>query len=210
MDINEALRWRYATKRMNGQAVHLGNITKIIDAAHLAPSGIGLQPYEIIIITNRDLKQKIHAIAFGQKQVVECSHLLVFAAWEKYSRERIDQVFDYLSNERNIPISETMGQRLFAIDYFSQMSVEDNFHHAAKQAHIALGIAIAACATLGIDATPMEGFDKTALDQLLHLKVKSIKSSMLLAIGYRDEENDWNLKLKKIRKPLREFVTFVD
>lgn len=207
MEIIEAMKWRYAAKRMSGKKIPDSTLNKIIEAMHLAPSGIGLQPYEIISITNNELKSKIEPIAFNQKQIVESSHLLVFAAWDTYSKERIDGVFDHLAKERDLPIEKTLGQRNFSKQFFGAMSDENNFHHAAKQAHIALGIATLVAALEGIDATPMEGFDPLALDELLGLKEKGLKSSMLLALGYRDDSNDWNLNLKKVRKPLSEFLT---
>lgn len=206
MDIIKALEWRYATKRMTGEIVSQEKIDKILKAAYLAPSGIGLQPYVIIVISNQKLKEKILPIAMNQRQVVESSHLLVFAAWDEYHEDRIDKVFNYLNKERGAvtPISE--NQRNFAKKFFSQKSLDENFHHAAKQAHIALGLAIAAAALETIDASPMEGFDPNALDLLLDFPVKGLKSSMLLALGYRDYENDWNLNLKKVRKPYNDFV----
>lgn len=207
MEAITAMKWRYAAKRMTGQKIPETTIKTIIEAMHLAPSGIGLQPYEIISITNSELKEKILPIAFNQKQVVECSHLLVLAAWDVYSEERIDKVFDYLAQERDLPIEKTNGQRDFSKRFFGAMSEENNFHHAAKQAHIALGIATLTAALEGIDATPMEGFDPKALDELLGLREKGLKSSMLLALGYRDNANDWNLQLPKVRKPWSEFIT---
>ena len=87
------------------------------------------------------------------------------------------------------------------------MTQEQQYHHAAKQAHIGFGMAIAAAAELGIDATPMEGFDKDGLDELLNLKEKGLKSVVLLALGRRNLENDWLLNLKKFRISREEFVT---
>lgn len=207
MDIIEALNWRYATKKMTGQKVPELTVEKIIQAAHLAPSGIGLQPYEIIVISNPELKNQILPIAMNQPQAVESSHLLVFAAWDDYTSERIDVVFKYLNQQREQPAASTERQKNFAIGYFGNFTKEENFHHAAKQANIALGLSIAAAALEKIDATPMEGFNALQLDELLGLKEKGLRSSMLLALGYRDEDNDYNLKAKKVRKPISEFLT---
>jgi nitroreductase / dihydropteridine reductase len=207
MDIIQALNWRYATKRMTGQTVPKETINKIIEAARLAPSGIGLQPYEIIMVTNPEWKAKILPVAMSQPQVIQSSHLLVFAAWQNYSVARINKVFDYLNEQRKQPAPASDAHRNFAISYFGKMTEEEQFHHAAKQANIALGLALATAALEQVDATPMEGFNALALDKLLGLKEKGLRSSMLLAIGYRDEVNDWNLQLKKIRKPLAELVT---
>lgn len=207
MDIVEALKWRYATKRMTGRKVPETIIDKIIMAAHLAPSGIGLQPYEIFIITNPELKARILPIAMNQPQVVESSHLLVFAVWDNYTTERINKVFEHLDHQRNQAATVSEKQKNVTINYFKGFTQEENFHHAAKQAHIALGLSVGAAALSGIDATPMEGFNPKELDELLELKERGLRSSMLLALGYRDEEKDWNLNALKVRKPITEFIT---
>lgn len=205
--IIEALNWRYATKKMTGQKVPQEIVGRIIQAAHLAPSGIGLQPYEIIAISSPELKKQILPIAMNQPQIIESSHLLVFAAWDNYTQERIDKVFKHLNQERNQEDSVTERQKNFAVNYFGNFTKEENFHHAAKQANIALGLSIATAALEKIDATPMEGFNPAELDKLLGLPEKGLRSSMLLALGFRDENNDYNLKVKKVRKPISEFLT---
>lgn len=205
--IIEAMKWRYAAKRMISQAVPQDIADTILEAAWLSPSGIGLQPYEILVITNPELKKQILPIASNQPVAIESSHLLVFAPWDDYTPDRINQVFDYLNEQRGQDSAVSDRQRQFALNYFSKFTKEENFHHAAKQAHIALGIAVLTAALEGVDATPMEGFNAAALDELLDLPSKGLRSSMLLALGYRDESNDWNLKLKKVRKPMTEFIT---
>lgn len=207
-NIINILNWRYAAKRMTGEKVADEKINTILEAAHLAPSGIGLQPYEIIVISDPEIKKQILPIAMDQFAVIESSHLLVFAVWDEYTNERIDRVFDFLISKRNSESTAYDNQRHFAKQFFGNMSIEENFHHAAKQANIALGLAITAAASLKIDTTPMEGFDPVALDEFLDLHSKGLRSSMLLAVGYRDKENDWNLKNEKVRKPMEEFVTF--
>lgn len=209
MDIIQSLRWRYAAKRMTGQLIPQEKIDTILEAIQLAPSGIGLQPYEVLVITDKTLKEQILPIAFNQRQVVECSHLLVFAPWDNYTPGRIHHVFDHLNAVRKKADTASDRQRQFALNYFAGFTPEQHFHHAAKQAHIALGLAVSAAALQQIDATPMEGFDATQLDALLQLPQKGLKSSMLMALGYRDEANDWNLALPKVRKPMNELITYL-
>ncbi|MFC0779228.1 nitroreductase family protein [Flavobacterium sp. HJSW_4] len=208
-NIIELLNWRYATKRMTGEKVPENKMDIILEASHLAPSGIGLQPYEIIVVTDPEIKKQILPIAMNQAPVTESSHLLIFAVWNQYTEKRIDGVFDYLVSKRNTESSSYERQRNFAKQFFGNMSIEENFHHAAKQANIALGMAIIAAASQGIDSTPMEGFDAAGLDAFLDLSSKGLRSSMLLAVGYRDVENDWNLKNEKVRKPFKDFVTYI-
>ena len=206
MQLLEALNWRYATKKMNGQPVPQEKIEQILDAAQLAPTSSGLQPFKIIVITNPELKAKIQPIAFGQTQIVDSSHLLVFAAWDNYTAERIDNVFAHTAAERGIPAStfDDYAGRLKST--YLNRPAEQNFEHAARQAYISFGLAIAAAAELQVDATPMEGFDSAALDELLDLPQQGLKSVTLLPLGYRDTENDWLVKQKKVRMPKSIFL----
>lgn len=207
MELLNALEWRYATKKMNGQLVPQESVNKILKAAHLAPTSSGLQPFEVIVVTNPELKEKIKQVANGQSQITDSSHLLIFAAWDQYTEERINKIFKHMNTERGIPDSQSDAYRQSLIDTFKRQTADQNFDHAARQAYIAFGTAIAAAAELQVDATPMEGFDNEALDALLNLKEKGLKSVTLLPLGYRDEENDWLFKLKKVRKPKEEFIT---
>ncbi|RQP18045.1 NAD(P)H-dependent oxidoreductase [Parapedobacter defluvii] len=206
MQLIETLKWRYATKKMNGQIVPQEKIDSILEAARLAPTSSGLQPFKILVITNPELKAKIQPVAFGQTQIVDSSHLLVFAAWDKYTAERIDAVFAHTAVERGIPASSFDDYTTRLKNMYLNQSAQTNFEHAARQAYIAFGLAIAAAAELQVDATPMEGFDNAALDELLGLPEQGLKSVTLLPLGYRDQENDWLVNQKKVRTPKEELV----
>lgn len=207
MELINALKWRYATKKMNGQAVPQDKVNTILEAAHLAPTSSGLQPFEIIVVTNADLKAKIKPIAFDQTQITDCSHLLIFAAWDNYTPERVNEVFTRTTTERGLPADTMDEYKNRLLNRFNTLTSEQNFAHAARQAYISLGVAISAAAELKVDATPMEGFDNAALDELLNLKAKGLRSVTLLPLGYRDTENDWLVNLKKVRTPKTRFIT---
>ena len=136
MGILENLNWRYATKKMNGTIVPQDKVDTILEAARLAPSSSGLQPYEIIVISNKELLEKIKPVANGQTQITDCSHLLVFAAWDTYTEDRINEVFKRHSTERNMPESVSDAYRLMLIGAYPKRPVEENYIHAAKQAYI--------------------------------------------------------------------------
>ncbi len=207
MSLTENLKWRYATKKMNGKTIPQEKIDYILEAARLAPSSSGLQPYKIFVVTNDELKQKIKPVAWDQSQITDASHLLIFAAWDGYTLDRIESVFNYTMEERGLPL-ETMDaykEKLWGM--YSELSTEWHVHHAAKQAYISFGLAIAAAAEQKVDATPMEGFTPEAVDELLGLKEKGLKSNLILALGYRDESEDWLVNMKKVRTPKVEFVT---
>ena len=201
-----ALNWRYATKKMNGEKVSQDKVDQILEAAHLAPTSSGLQPFRVIVVTNPALKAQIQPIAFGQSQIVDSSHLLIFAAWDNYTEERIRSVFSHANQERGLP-DETPGDyEIMLTSTYTVRTPEENFQHAARQAYIGFGMAIAQAALLEVDATPMEGFNGPELDKLLGLDAKGLRSVTLLPLGYRDPEADWLVKLKKVRTPMEDFV----
>lgn len=206
MKLVESLQWRYATKKMNGQAVPQEKVNYILEAASLAPTSSGLQPFQIIVVTNLELKEKIVPIAYGQTQISDASHVLIFAAWDNVTEDKVNAVFKTTNELRGMPDTATDDYRNRLLGIFSSRTPQQNFEHSARQAYISFGMAIAAAAEQKVDATPMEGFDNAALDELLGLKEKGLKSVTILPLGYRDEANDWLVNLKKVRKPKEQFL----
>lgn len=207
MALIDALNWRYATKKMNGQVVPQEKVDYILEAAKLAPSSSGLQPYKIFVISNPEMKEKIRAVGFDQSQITDASHVLVWAAWESYSLEKISAVFDRTIAERGIPADAMDEYKARLWGMYEPLGEEWHANHAAKQAYISLGVAIAAAAEQKVDATPMEGFIPPEVDKLLGLNELGLKSVLVLPLGYRDEANDWLVNLKKVRTPKEEFIT---
>jgi len=206
MSFLESLRWRYATKRMNGKKVPAAKVEIILEAARLAPSSSGLQPFNILVVTDPELLKKIQPIAYNQPQITEASHLLIFAAWDDINDGHIDAVFNHINKERNhTPEAQEAYKNKIKAGLASKTR-EERFQSAAQQAYIALGVAIAAAAVEEVDASPMGGFNPAELDKLLGLKEKGLRSVALLALGYRDLENDKLVYLKKVRKPKEEFI----
>lgn len=210
MELLDKLNWRYATKAMTGEKVLQEKVDNILEAARLAPTSSGLQPFEIMVITNTKVKEKIRAIGWDQPVITASSHLLVFAAWDNYTRERINKVFDYTNEVRGFKNQGWEDYRQMLLSSYPQRTAEVNFQHAARQAYIAFSQALAAAAFEGVDSTPMEGFDATALDEILQLRSKGLRSCVMLALGYRDEENDWLVNLKKVRKEKSELITLFE
>ena len=207
MALLDTLEWRYATKKYDPtKKVAQEDLDKILEAARMAPSSSGLQQFRVIVITNQELKEKIVPVAWGQQIVADSSHLLVFAGWDSYTDERIDSTFDKMNALRGLPLDTTDEYKNRLKAQLSSLSIEQQAAHAAKQAYIAFGLAIAQAAELGVDATPMEGFSNAELDELLGLDKLGLKSAVMLPLGYRMEEQDWLLKLKKFRLPKEEFL----
>jgi nitroreductase len=200
MELLQHLNWRYAAKRMNGKKVEENKINNILEATRLAASSMGLQPYSILVIKDEALLKKIHESACKQPQIIECSHLLVFAAWSNLTEKHFDDYITDITEQRGVT-KESLAP--FKANYMNGMmtrSAEKNFEWAARQTYIALGFALVAAAAEGVDSTPMEGFNAPALDELLKLKERGLQSVSLLPLGYRDAENDYLVNAKKVRR----------
>lgn len=209
MDYLNLLNKRYATKAMNGNVVPQEKIDNILEAIRLAPTSSGLQPFEVFVITDKEVKSKIKEIAWNQSQVTDCSHLLVFAAWDHYTADRINHMFDLTNEILGFKNEGWENYRQRLLSNYPQKDPQQNFEHAARQTYIAFMSAITQAAAEGLDSTPMDGFDSSALDRILSLEEKGLKSTLLLPIGYRDSDTDWLVNLVKIRKPVKELVNYI-
>lgn len=210
MELLDKLNWRYATKAMNGEKVSQEKVDTILEAASLAPTSSGLQPFEIVVITNDEVKKKIRAVGWNQSVITDCSHLLVFVAWDTYTPERINKMFDLTNTIRGFENQGWEDYRQMLLGSYPQRDAEVNFNHAARQAYIAFSQAIAAAAFVGVDSTPMEGFDADAVDEILNLREKGLRSCVMLPLGYRDTKNDWLAELPKVRKSKEDLLTIID
>lgn len=210
MDLLERLKWRYAAKAMNGKTVPQDKIDRILEASRLAATSSGLQPFEIFVITNQEIKEKIRPVAWNQSTVTDCSHLLVFAAWDTYTEDRINYVFDLVNEVRGFKNEGWEAYRQKLLGMYPQQDDEVSFEHASKQAYIAFTHAMIAAAFEEVDATPMEGFDAKAVDEILGLREKGLRSSVLLPIGYRKQSEDWLVDLVKVRKSKETLITVID
>ena len=211
MSLIDKLQWRYATKKMDAsKVVPQEKLEQILEAIRLSASSSGLQPYEILVVTNKAVREKIRAIAWDQSQITDCSYLLVFAAWDNYTAQRINDAFDMTEEIRNFKSESGTAYRQNLLSNYTARDPEVNFTHAAKQTYIAVGTALIAAAYEEVDCTPMEGFDPAALDEILNLKAKGLRSVVMMPIGYRKSDEDWLVNLKKVRRPKDQFVSRIE
>lgn len=207
MALIEDLHWRHAVKAYNpNEKVSQENIDKIVEAARLAPTSSGLQPFKVLVVENQDLKNKLSEGALNPECMREASHIIIFAAWDRYTEERIDKVYDFTTDERDLPRGRfsVYTDKLKSI-YLPETPAE-NFAHTARQTYIALGLALAQAAELKVDTTPVEGFDSAHVDQVLELEKRGLKSVSLMYVGVADPSRDWLTTMKKVRVPKEEFI----
>lgn len=208
MGLLEKMQWRYATKKMDAtKSVSEEKLGRILEAIRLTATSSGLQPYEILVVTNKEIREKIKPVAWNQEQITDCSHLLIFAAWDNYTADRINAMFDLTNEIRGAKMESREVYRQKLLSEYTVRDPEVNFTHAAKQAYIGLGTALIAAAEEEVDCTPMEGFDPKAVDEILNLKTKGLRSVLLLPLGYRLADQDWLVNLKKVRRTKDSFIT---
>ena len=207
MSLLENLQWRHAVKAYDPtKKVAKEDLDRILEAARLAPTSSGLQPFRIISVENQELKEKMVAGALNPEVMRDCSHVLVFAAWDSYSEEKIDKVYDYHTYVRELPKLRFGSYTDQLKQIYGAQTPDQHFAHTARQTYIALALAMAQAAELKIDSTPAEGFSNEVVDEILGLREMGLKSVSLLYLGYRDEERDWLSSMKKVRIPMEEFV----
>lgn len=207
MSLIENLNWRYAVKAYDPtKKVSQENIDKIVEAARLAPTSSGLQPFKVIVVQNQDVKEKLVQGALNPECMRDCSHVLIFAAWDRYTEKRIDEIYDLTTDERGLPRGRFGSYTDKLKEIYLNQTAEENHAHIARQTYIALGMALAQAAELKIGSTPVEGFNNAVVDEVLNLSSLGLKSVSLMYVGYSDEQADWLKSMKKVRNPKSDFV----
>ena len=195
----EALEWRYACKKFDAEKrISESDLQTILESIRLTPTSYGLQPIKVLLIETTELREKIKPIAWNQAQVVDASHLLVFCHHTAISESYVDQHVTLMADTRNVSTEKLQGFGTHVKSAIANME-EDVKQWTSKQTYIALGQVLLSCALLKIDATPMEGFDKDKLNELLDLSSQGLSASLLCPIGIRHPE-DANITPKKVRK----------
>ena len=200
MKLIEALEWRYAVKKMNGNKIPADKLNTIIEATRLAPSGFGLTPYTIIVVEDDEIRKKLQPAFYNQSQVVDCSAVIVFAAWNSITEKEVGEYMQDIAEQRGVSI-ESLNDFAGNINgSFKKLTPEQARVWADKQTYLALGFSLVAAAAEQVDATPMEGFAPDAVDAVLGLKELGLHSAVALTLGYRDAANDYLVNAKKVRR----------
>lgn len=200
MNFLESLEWRYATKRMNGEQIPDQKLKNILDAVQLAPSSFGLTPYNVIVVQDSAIKEKLAPHCYNQPQIKESSALLIFAPWKNINDDHVDVYMNEIAAKRGIPTEALADFSNMIKGKVNSSSPEDLHVWAAKQAYIALGFGLAAAAVEAIDSTPMEGFNPAGVNEVLGLEAKGLSAVCILALGYRDAPQDYLANAKKVRR----------
>lgn len=204
----ENQNWRYATKKFDStKKISTEDLNTLKEAIRLTSSSYGLQPYKVIIVENPELRAQLQGAAYGQSQVVDASHLIVFANETNIDNKSVDTYINLISETRNIPAESLAGFGNYMKGPINSMPDDVKKTWTEKQTYLALGNLLNAAAELKIDVTPMEGFVPAKVNEILGLNELGLNASLLAPIGYRSEE-DGTQHLKKVRKSNTElFIT---
>ncbi|MEM1134740.1 MAG: NAD(P)H-dependent oxidoreductase [Bacteroidota bacterium] len=200
MELIENLKWRYATKKFSpNKKVSKDDLEKIKEAVQLSASSYGLQLYKVIIIKDKALREKLKPASWGQSQITDASHLFVFCNYSVIKDEHIDEFLELKTKIQELKPEGLKGYGDFIKKKLTERTAEENSNWTAKQAYIALGNLLTACAEFKIDACPMEGFEHDMYDEILGLSKQGLQAAVLATIGYRAEE-DTTQHAAKVRK----------
>ena len=200
MELIKSLEWRYATKKMNGKKIPQDKLERILDATRLTPSSYGLTPYQVIVVEDQELKERLVGACYGQTQLKDSSAVLVFAVWDEITEWAVENYINDIATKRNIPVEVLNDFKEMMIGTITHMDEEQKTIWAQKQAYIGLGFSLVASAVEEVDSTPMEGFLPNKVDEVLGLRELGLKSSVILTLGYRDTEGDSLSTMKKVRR----------
>lgn len=210
MGIIDSLKWRASVKQFDTtKKVSNSDADKLIEAANLAATSGGLQPFKLIVIKNEELKQKLKPASYNQAQVADASHLFVFAVYTEVGSNLIEAYIDRTVEVRGVDASSMDGYRQSMHGYVDNMDELTKSTWVTKQAYIALGTLLSVAAELKVDVTPMEGFDATQYQEMLGLKEQGLMPVVIAAAGYRSDKDVYS-NLPKIRKKRSDFVVEIN
>ena len=198
-EIIKALNWRYATKKFApAKKVSEADVNELLEAARLAPSSYGLQPWKFIVVTNSELRKKLRERAWNQPQITDASHLIVLATRTDVDENYIKRYVEEIAKQRGTTVEALKGFYDMMAGDVNSRSKDAVLEWSRHQAYIALGFLLFAAAQKRIDACPMEGFDRNKFDEVLELKKQNLASTVLFAVGYRaaDDKAAQNVKVR--------------
>lgn len=208
-NILENRTWRYATKKFDDtKKVSDEDLELLLEATRLSASSYGLQPYHVFVITDSDIKEKLKPVSWGQSQITDASHIIVFANVTDFGEELMDDYLHNVSATRNIPSEGLKGYSDFMKSKLLNLSIDEKHIWTTKQVYIAFSNLMQAAAELKIDTCPMEGFESEAYNNILDLEEKNLNASVVLAIGYRSEADETQ-HYAKVRKSKEELFTYL-
>jgi nitroreductase len=206
----DALKWRYATKRFDPAKKIPDDVWAALEQSLvLTPSSFGIQPWKFLVVQDPDTREKLVAASWGQAQVADCSHFVVFALYENLDAQHVDRHIERTVEVQGVPKDALKGYR-DAIVKSAQKAREEGRLDVwmSHQIYIALGQFMASAALLGVDTCPMEGLEPAKYDDILGLREQGYHTLCACAAGYR-ASSDKYAGLPKVRFKTADVVSYI-
>ena len=209
MELNSVvaqLNWRMATKNFDpDKKISDNEFQLLLEALRLSPSSYGLQPWKFVVVKNPDVRVKLQAASYGQKQVGDASHLIVLCAKTSLGQADVDHYIQSTADVRGLKIEDLAGFKGMLSTFIGGKEKDVLQGWATKQVYIALGNLLTTCAISNIDTCPMEGFDSTAYNEILGLEKLGLSATLVCPVGYRLADAP-EAKEKKVRFSKEELI----
>jgi nitroreductase len=204
------LQWRYATKVFDASRKIPADVWAALEQSLvLTPTSYGLQPYRFLVVQDAAKRAALLPHSWGQKQVVDCSHYVVFLARTEMTPADVDRLIRRIVEVRGVTAESIQFYRDMMLgDIVNGPRGKTAHEWAARQCYIALGNLMTCAAVLGVDACPMEGIAPAEYDKILGLAGTGYKTVVALALGYRGA-GDKYATLAKVRYPAEELIRTV-
>jgi len=209
MNYLEALSRRYSVKKFNPELIiPQETLLNILEAGKLSASSMGLQPYKILIVESKEMKEKLIPAFYNPSQISTCSHLIVISTKKTIEENYIHRYFNHISEVRDVPLENLNLFKKSINQYITQKSQDEIFNWAEKQSYIVLANLMYAAAMENIDTCPMEGFRQNLIEEILDIDTEQEKITVTLALGFRSNEDEFQ-HMKKVRKPNEKLFKFI-
>ena len=205
----EDLKWRYATKKFDAtKKISNQDLDKLKEAIQLTATSYGLQLFKVLIVENKETRELLKPASWGQTQITDASHLMVFCNYSKVTEEHLNDFAAIKAKASNMPVENLAGYVGFIQSKLGEQSSDQINNWTAKQTYIALANLMNAAAELHIDTCPMEGFEAAKYNEILGLSTKGLSAAVVCPIGYRSDE-DATQHAAKVRKPVNQLFEVV-
>lgn len=208
MNYLEALSRRYSVKKFNTEIILQETLHNILESGKLSASSLGLQPYKIIVVESKEMKEKLIPAFYNPSQISTCSHLIVIISKKILDESYVNGYFRHISEVRETSLDKLDPFRNSINQHISQKTQDEIFNWAEKQSYIVLANLMYAAAIESVDTCPMEGFRQNLIEEILDINPDEEKVTVTLALGYRSEEDHFQ-HMKKVRKPNEKLFKFI-
>ena len=207
----ENLHWRYATKKFDPTKKIPDSVWKTLEQSLvLSPSSFGLQPWKFFVVKSPEIRNQLLEASWGQKQVVDASHLVVLAIKKDVDNEDVDRYIARMAEVRDVPQDSITGLADMVKGYLQEPPYPLNVNEwAARQTYIALGFYLTCAAMLGIDTCPMEGIVPAKYDEVLGLDKQGYSTVVVCPAGYRADDDKY-ATMAKVRYPTEDVVDYIN